>query len=315
MLQPAWRNWQTRRTQNPFPARECGFDPLRRQIFTVKLFQAAADVFVPDGCPAAAALARTTHLGIVAHQDDLEFMAFHGVAECFGKTKHWFCGVTCTDGAGSSRSGVYAGLGDAEMADLRREEQRAAAVAGNYGAMIQLGYASSEVRDRSDARLWEDLRGILEAMKPEVVYTHNLADKHPTHVAVAWAAIEALRSLPPEIRPQRVIGCEGWRDLDWLPDNEKVVMDVTGHEALAAKLSACFVSQIGGGKRYDLAVAGRRAAHATFSDPHSPDRAAQVIFGMDLTPLIKDAALDPGEYVDWMIERFRAEVGRAISEG
>ena len=25
---PGWRNWQTRRTQNPIPARECGFDPL-----------------------------------------------------------------------------------------------------------------------------------------------------------------------------------------------------------------------------------------------------------------------------------------------
>ena len=270
---------------------------------------------MPDGCPAAAALARTTHLGIGAHQDDLEFMAFHGVAECFGKTKHWFCGVTCTDGSGSSRSGVYAGLGDAEMADLRRAEQRAAAVAGDYGAMAQLAYTSPEARDPGDTRLREDLRGMLEATNPEVVYTHNLADKHLTHVAVARATIEALRSLPLEIHPQRVIGCEGWRDLDWLPDNEKVVMDVTGHEALAAKLSACFVSQIGGGKRYDLAVAGRRAAHATFSDPHSPDRAAQVIFGMDLTPLIKDAALDPGAYVDGMIERFRAEVGRAIGEG
>ncbi|MDA0294136.1 MAG: PIG-L family deacetylase [Verrucomicrobia bacterium] len=274
----------------------------------MKLFQAAAEVFVPDGCPAAAALARTTHLGIGAHQDDLEFMAFHGVAECFGKTKQWFCGVTCTDGAGSSRSGVYAGLGDAEMADLRRAEQRAAAAAGNYGAMAQLAYTSPGARNPGDKRLREDLRGILEATKPEVVYTHNLADKHPTHVAVARAAIEALRSLPAEIRPQRVIGCEGWRDLDWLPDDEKVVMDVTGHEALAAKLSACFVSQIGGGKRYDLAVAGRRAAHATFSDPHCPDRAAQVIFGMDLTPLIKDAALDPGAYVDGMIERFRRAV-------
>ena len=270
---------------------------------------------MPDGCPAAAALARTTHLGIGAHQDDLEFMAFHGVAACFGKTEHWFCGVTCTDGAGSSRSGAYAGLGDAEMVGLRRAEQRAAAVAGDYGAMAQLAYASPEARDPGDTQLREDLRGMLEATKPEVVYTHNLADKHATHVAVARATIEALRSLPPEIRPQRVIGCEGWRDLDWLPDDEKVVMDVTGHEALAAKLSACFVSQIGGGKRYDLAVAGRRAAHATFSDPHSPDRAAQVIFGMDLTPLIKDDALDPGKYVDGMIERFRAEVGRTIGEG
>src|SRR5438094_6294957 len=27
---PAWRNWQTRWTQNPVLARVCGFDPLRR---------------------------------------------------------------------------------------------------------------------------------------------------------------------------------------------------------------------------------------------------------------------------------------------
>src|ERR1700722_12180107 len=27
---PEWRNWQTRRTQNPVAARPCGFDPLPR---------------------------------------------------------------------------------------------------------------------------------------------------------------------------------------------------------------------------------------------------------------------------------------------
>ena len=43
-----------------------------------------ADVFVPDGLPPAAALARTTHLAIAAHQDDIEIMAYHGIAECFG---------------------------------------------------------------------------------------------------------------------------------------------------------------------------------------------------------------------------------------
>ena len=292
-----------------------GSTPSAGRFFTVNFGQAAAEVFLPDGSPAKAALARITHLGIGAHQDDLEFMAFEGITECVGPSDRWFGGVTCTDGAGSARSGAYAGLSDAEMADLRRAEQRAAAVEGGYGAMIQLGYASSEVRDRLGARLREDLRGILEATKPEVVYTHNLADKHPTHLAVVRAVITAIRALPPEQRPPRVIGCEMWRDLDWLPDDEKVVMDVSGHEALAAKLAACFASQIEGGKRYDLAVEGRRAANATFLDPRTADGATKVIFGMDLTPLIKDEALDPGAYVDGMVERFKAEVGRAISEG
>jgi LmbE family N-acetylglucosaminyl deacetylase len=274
----------------------------------VNFGQAAAEVFVPDGSPVHAALARTTHLGIGAHQDDLEFMAFHGIAECFGQTDRWFGGVICTDGAGSARSGKYAALADAEMAELRQSEQRLASELGGYGVMIQLGYTSAGAKDRSDERLRNDLRGILKATNPEVVYTHNLADKHPTHVAVALAAIGAVRSLPEESRPQRVIGCEVWRGLDWMPDAEKVIMDVGGHEKLAAELAACFKSQIEGGKRYDLAVEGRRAANATFLDPRTADGATRVIFGMDLTPLVVDDTLDPGAYVDGMIARFRRGV-------
>jgi hypothetical protein len=99
-----------------------------------------------------------------------------------------------------------------------------------------------------------------------------------------------------------------------MPDTDKVVMDVTGHEKLAKELAACFRSQIAGGKRYDMAVAGRRAANATFADPHTTDRATQVIHGMDLTPLIENDALNPADYVDAMIERFRAEVLEGIGE-
>jgi hypothetical protein len=32
---PAWRNWQTRWTQNPVAVRPCGFEPLRRQLYSV----------------------------------------------------------------------------------------------------------------------------------------------------------------------------------------------------------------------------------------------------------------------------------------
>jgi hypothetical protein len=126
------------------------------------------------------------------------------------------------------------------------------------------------------------------------------------------AVIDALRLMPAEACPKRVIGCEVWRDLDWMADTDKVVMDVTGHEKIAKELVACFRSQIAGGKRYDVAVVGRRAANATFSDPRSTDRAKQVIFGMDLTPLIENHALNPADYVDAMIERFRGEVRAAV---
>ena len=89
-------------------------------------------------------------------------------------------------------------------------------------------------------------------------------------------------------------------------------MDVSGHDDLAEKLNSIFVSQIGGGKRYNLAVPGRRRANATFSEPRSGDKATQVIHGMDLTPLILDDSLDPVEFACGFIRRFEEEVRSAL---
>ncbi len=271
-----------------------------------------ADVFVPDGATPDAALARVTHLGIGAHQDDLEFMAFHGIAACHDSASERFGGVTCTNGGGSSRTGAYAGYSDAQMMTVRREEQRKAATMGRYAVMIQLDYPSSASKDPRSG-LGPDLAAIIQAAAPRVVYTHNLADKHDTHVAVAMHVIRAIRSLPPDARPQSVLGCEVWRDLDWMMDADKIVHDVSGHEALAEKVGGVFLSQIDGGKRYDLAVQGRRRANATFFESHDADRADAVSFAMDLTPLAHDESLDPGAYVAGYIERFRADVVARIA--
>ena len=46
---------------------------------TTLFSRAEAETFVPDGSEPARALARTTHLGVGAHQDDLELMAVHGM--------------------------------------------------------------------------------------------------------------------------------------------------------------------------------------------------------------------------------------------
>ena len=280
----------------------------------MKFQNPSADVFIPDGKPAADALARVTHLGIGAHQDDLEFMAFHGILTCFGQEDKWFGGVTCTSGAGSSRTGRYAALNNAEMATIRRQEQNKAAVLGRFGAMIQLDYDSDAVKKPSSLDLKNDLKVILSATQPEVVYTHNPADKHDTHIGIVVASLQAMRELPREQRPKQVIGCEVWRDLDWLLDCEKVVMDVSGHDDLAAELNGVFASQIGGGKRYDLATLGRRAANATFFNSHATDHSTQVIFGIDLTPIVADESKDILDFVCGHIERFHADVRQKLAE-
>jgi LmbE family N-acetylglucosaminyl deacetylase len=274
----------------------------------MKLHNPTAEIYVPDGKPIAAALKRITHLGIGAHQDDLEFMAFHGILEGHASKSKWFGGVTCTNGSGSSRAGKYKKFSDEQIMAMRRHEQNQAAKIGRYGVMIQLDYPSSVVKSATDPALKDDLKIILAATRPEIIYTHNLADKHDTHIGVAVAAIQAMRELPRNQRPKRVIGCEVWRDLDWLADTDKVVMDVSGHDRFAARLNCVFKSQIAGGKRYNLATLGRRSANATFFDAHATDAATQLIFGMDLTPLVADQSRDILDYTTSFIEQFRADV-------
>ncbi|MEY4918052.1 MAG: hypothetical protein RL616_1965 [Verrucomicrobiota bacterium] len=280
----------------------------------MKFYNSTAEVFVPDSKSVAAALKRVTHLGIGAHQDDLEFMAFHGILECRASKSKWFGGVTCTNGAGSARTGKFKKFTDEQMMAVRRREQNQAAKLGGYGAMIQLDFPSSAVKSATDSSLKDDLKKIFLATKTQVVYTHNLADKHDTHIGVVVAAIQALRELPKSKRPKKIIGCEVWRDLDWLADAKKVVMDVSGHDQLAAKLNGLFASQIAGGKRYDLATLGRRSANATFFDSHSTDQATQVIFGMDLTPLVQDDALDIAGFTANFIEEFRDDVKTKLNQ-
>ena len=280
----------------------------------MKLHQPTAEIYIPDDNPITAALARVTHLGIGAHQDDLEFMAFHGILSCFARDDQWFGGVTCTNGAGSSRSGPYATFSDAQMMAIRRQEQNTAATIGCYAAMIQLDYPSSAIKSPTAIELQSDLLAILTATRPDVVYTHNPADKHDTHIGVTVAALLAMRELPQDLRPKQVIGCEVWRNLDWLPDEAKVLMDVSGRDNLAAALNGVFDSQIAGGKRYDLATLGRRAANATFFNSHATDAATQLIFGLDLTPLVTDESKDIVSYVGDLIDQFNADVRQKLNQ-
>jgi LmbE family N-acetylglucosaminyl deacetylase len=272
-----------------------------------------AEIFVPDGLPIEEALARTTHMAIGAHQDDLEIMALDGILKCFRRDDRWFCGVVVTNGSGSPRDDLYKDYTDEAMQVVRRKEQKKAAVVGEYAAQVLLDYPSAAVKDGSNKAPVEDIAMLVKAARPEVVYTHNLADKHDTHVGVALRVIRAIRSLPAEDRPRRLYGCEVWRDLDWMVDEDKVAFDVSSHENLQAALLGVFDSQICGGKRYDLATMGRRRANATYFASHSTDIATGMIFAMDLTPLIEDPARSIQAYVQGFAERFVQELAERLT--
>jgi LmbE family N-acetylglucosaminyl deacetylase len=279
----------------------------------MEFYKDSALIYVPDGTPNDEAYARTTHLAIAAHQDDIEIMAIGGILKCYQQTDRWFSGVVVTNGAGSPRDGAYRDYTDEEMRRVRVSEQFKAAHLGDYSVQILLDYTSAEVKDSSKVNTVEDLAAIIKATNPDIIYTHNLADKHPTHVAVAVRTIAALRSLPGEKQPRQLIGCEVWRDLGWMMDEDKVLFNCSSHENLQAALVGVFDSQVSGGKRYDLATMGRRRANATYLASHDVDVATGMAFGMDLTQLVKNPDMDITEYVMSYIDRFEADVSSLIS--
>lgn len=274
----------------------------------MKFSRETAELFIPDGLDETEALSRTTHLAIGAHQDDLEIMAYDGILKCFQQEDQWYTGVVGTNGAGSSRTGVYADYTDEEMVQVRNKEQKKAAVVGEFAAQFLLDHPSSNLKSALISDAADDIHAILEATRPEIVYTHNFADKHDTHVGVTSKVLDALRRMPMDARPKHVYGCEVWRDLDWMVDTDKVAFDVSAHPNLHASLVGVFDSQIAGGKRYDLATTGRCRAHATYHESHGSDETTGTTFAMDLTPLIKDDSLDPLKYTQAHIQRLAEDV-------
>jgi LmbE family N-acetylglucosaminyl deacetylase len=270
------------------------------------------NIFIPDEVQLDHALSRCTHLGIVSHQDDLEIAAYHGITECFHSGDKWFGGVVVTNGAGSPRKGAYAKYTDEEMQAVRVTKQKKAAFVGEYSVIIQLAYASDEVKHTRRSDVVADLADVLVNTRPEILYLHNPCDRHDTHVATFLRSLEAIRSLPHAHRPQKVYGSEVWRKLDWLLHEDKTMLRVDKHPHLLRLLLGVFDSQISGGKRYDLAEEGLRHANATYFDSHSADNTSLLNFAMDLTPLAHDNQMDVEEYTLGFLRRLEMDVKKRL---
>lgn len=280
----------------------------------MKFVNPKARLVIVDGSAENVALQRTTAICVGAHPDDVEFMHWCPILQAVNSSTQWFAGVTVTQGSGSSRVGAYADYSDEQMVAVRQQEQTKAAVLGNYSFTAQLGYSSAELRGAERHMVCEDLVEILRETKPDAVYTHNLADRHDSHVAVAVTVVEALRQLLPEYCPKVFLGGEVWRSLDWLTGPDRQVFDVGQQDNLSRSLLGLYDSQITGGKRYDLASVGRRRANATYNDAYAADDSLMLELAMDMRPLLVDPKLEVADYVSSLIARFTEDVSSRLAK-
>ena len=247
-------------------------------------------------------------LTICAHQDDNEIMAIDGILKGYYSRKYSFACVVTADGGGSARTGEFANYTDEMMKSVRIKEQQEASEVGKYHSLYLLNYSSKEIKEKENEQIVNDYLKIIKELRPQVIYTHSILDKHPTHVGVVLKVIEALRRLPKEEQPRLFYGCEVWRGLDWISDDRKIGFNVSRNEKLQKKLLNVFRSQIAGGKAYTKASIGRRYANATYYQSHSVDTYKMISYAMDLRPLLKNPNLSVKEYALSFVEDLRKEV-------
>lgn len=260
-----------------------------------------------------AALAKCRLLAIVAHPDDVELLAMPAIMANLNLPESSFACCVLSDGASSPRGGPYSDLSQDELVQMRLREQAQAAGLGHYRACISLQYSSADVR-ASRPELLEDMHHLLEACPAEVIYTHNLADRHATHCATALRVIAALRKLPSAKRPKRLIGGEVWRSLDWLPKENKLRFDLSAGEELQRDLLDLYHSQIEGGKAYRLAAEGRQRANACFDDPYHTDAATLLAYGMDMSAFLQEDAPSPEAFLEGLLSGFTGEILGRVRE-
>lgn len=257
---------------------------------------------------------RVKYLCICAHQDDNEIMAMDGVLKGIRSKNYSFALVVTADGGGSARTGEFKDYTDEMMKEVRIKEQQEAAEIGRYHSLYLLNYPSKDIKDKNNKDIVEEYKNIIKKLRPEVIYTHSVLDKHPTHLGVVVKVIQALRELPKEYQPKVFYGCEVWRGLDWISDERKIGFDLSRNVKLQKKILDVFKSQIAGGKEYTKASLGRRYANATYFQSHSVDTYKLMNYGIDMLPLIKDKNLSIKDFALSFVDELRDEISNALEQ-
>jgi LmbE family N-acetylglucosaminyl deacetylase len=277
---------------------------LVKYIMNVKLPENAR-LWLRSGFDLGELLQKTTHLAVVAHQDDLEIGAFHGILQCYHQSDRCFGGVILTNGANPPKQGEYSGMSGEEMSLLRNKEQEKAAEIGNYGWVLQLNLSSGTLDDELGGRMGDWFKQWMSEMRVETLYSHHPLDQHPTHLA-SFRWLHRLIKGVAEYQDLNWFGVEVWGKLEWLPLRFRVNLDVTEGDGLAQKLIQVFESQLAS-KRYDLAELGLRQANATYAQSHQVDHICALSYAADLSAFLS-SEMTVEEWVDSVLAEKRREI-------
>jgi hypothetical protein len=235
------------------------------------------------------ALVRTTHLCIGACQEDIEIIAYHGIAECYNKPNKWFTEVVVTDEIGSSQNGIYADFTEEQIKQIRCQGRIKTAESSKYNMSIQLGYSGDFIKCNSYSSVTMDLLTIFSECSPDIIYLHQSIDKNDTRVAVFTHCINALRQLPADKKPKMVIGSEIWENFYYIDNN---------------LIRECNLNN----------RAEKNYVNAIYNASHSIDGCQKITLTMNLVPLINDPSLSILDDTMNFIDQFKNDVKTRLSK-
>ncbi|MCQ2086778.1 MAG: PIG-L family deacetylase [Bacilli bacterium] len=223
---------------------------------------------------------------ICAHPDDCELMAIDGIQRGYRATKYTFACVVTTDGLDAERCGRYLKMTDKRMVNILANEEKKAANIGRYNSVYFMNYSSEEARDQDNQDIINEYVEIIKELKPRVIYTHSLLDRHPTHVAVAVKVINALRTMKKGDQPKVLYGCESERNLEWVAPEKIVTFNISKNMRLQRQLISVHKSQ-NLARDYVNAAIGRRYVNAVFNKVETKKNAKLTAKAINMTTLLR----------------------------
>ena len=244
---------------------------------------------------------------ICAHPDDCELMAIDGIQRGYRATKYTFACVVTTDGMDSERCGRYLKMTDKRMVNILMNEEKKAASIGRYNSVYFMNYSSEEARSQENEDIINEYVEIIKELKPRVVYTHSLLDRHPTHVAVAIKVINALRTMKKGDQPKVLYGCESERNLEWVDESKIVTFNVSKNMRLQRQLISVHKSQ-NLARDYVNAAMGRRFVNAVFNKVETKKNAKLTAKAINMTTLLRRREYPIKRYVMSFVDDLYGEL-------
>jgi len=258
----------------------------------------------PKYQPAASTLSLEEYKGrndnilvISPHPDDDVLGAGGTMAEASAQGRGVFS-VYVTDGRGSPRKDQ--GITDEEMASCRKKEALASLKAIGAAGGFFLEKRSQELTGAGGAEAREELKNIVEILRPAVVHLPAPYERHKTHQLCTALTLDVLRitgDWPMEVFGYSLWGC-------FWGGKKRIVRDISSVIRKKVEAVLAHVSQIEY-KNYHQGILGKNNCEAVFLESHEIQKASFVEIFLDMGELLTRKDLSIKAFTQEDLESFQ----------